>query len=332
MGTHEQTTAHRDHLWVAVIIAACALLEVWATWLGLGSVSGFPKLGRMTTGWILPVTTEAYWGYALWSWLTGAPGRAKTFAMWTAGVMFLLSLLGQESGHLTSPAGRAVPPYVVALVTALPLIALALIAVLVHLRQADREEAALLARAAEQATREAATLRAEAERQAAVERAEADERTWLRAELDRVTASAEESLSALREELTSELNAERTARETAQQELESAQRDAAGALARAEKLDAKLAALSGQKPRRQPKATGASDALEQETNLLRAQMEIQDNPSLAAPRMGGELARKLGLGASTGRRLHGTLTENGRLKPEYERSSEDSGASAQGER
>lgn len=334
MGTHEQVTAPRDHLWVAVVIAACVLLEVWASWLGIGAVSGFPRLGRMTTGWILPVATEAYWSYALWAWLAAPPGsRSRRFAMWTAAGMFALSLLGQESGHLLAASRDQAPPaYVVAFVTALPLISLALIAILVHLRQADREEVAALARAAEQAAREAATLRAEAERLAAIERAEADDRAWLRAELDRVTGSAEETLSALREELTGKLDAEQSARENAQQDLETARQEAAGALARAEKLDAKLAALSGQKPRRQPKATGAGDALEQETNLLRAQMEIQDNPSLAAPRMGGELARRLGLGASTGRRLHRTLTENGHLRPEYERSSEGTGASAQGER
>ena len=40
--------ARRDLLWILVLIAACGLLEVWASWLQIGSVSGFPKLGRMT--------------------------------------------------------------------------------------------------------------------------------------------------------------------------------------------------------------------------------------------------------------------------------------------
>jgi hypothetical protein len=324
MGTHEQTTAHRDHLWVAVIIAACALLEVWATWLGLGSVSGFPKLGRMTTGWILPVTTEAYWAYALYSWLAGAPGpRSRAFAMWTAGIVFALSLLGQESGHLV-PAGQAAPAYVVAFVTALPLTALALIAILVHLRQADREEAAALARAAEQAAREAAILRAEAERQAAIERAEADERTWLRAELDRVTASAEESLSALRDELAGELHTERTARESAQRDLETARADLAEALGRVEALKTKLGAASAQKKRPQDAASGGGTRDTDPTNELRAVMELRADPDLRRPRMGGELARRLGIGASTGRRLHGALVADGALSEYAESLSEPS--------
>lgn len=225
MGTHEQTTAHRDHLWVAVIIAACALLEVWATWLGLGSVSGFPKLGRMTTGWILPVTTEAYWAYALYAWLAGAPGpRSRKFAMWTAAAMFVLSLLGQESGHLT--AGQAAPVYVVAFVTALPLISLALIAVLVHLRQADREEIAAQAEA-----------KAKAERHAAMLRAEADERTALRAEI----AEMQETHSAELAALTGQLDQERSARKEAQ---ESAALRAAAETARDEAQAAEQAAAA----------------------------------------------------------------------------------------
>src|SRR6478752_5182579 len=69
--------AHRDHLWVLAVIAGCALLEVWASWVTIGSLSGFPKIGGkhgMPTDWILAVTTEAYWGYALYAWLAAAPG------------------------------------------------------------------------------------------------------------------------------------------------------------------------------------------------------------------------------------------------------------------
>jgi hypothetical protein len=194
----------RDHIWVLVIIAACALLEVWASWLGIGAVSGFPKLGRMTTGWILPVTTEAYWGYALYAWLAGSPGpRSRRFAMATAVIMFILSLGGQEAGHLLASAHRAAPWYVVALITPIPLIALGLIAVLVHLRQADREEATQTAHAA-----------AEAARLAEEERIAADERTALRAQL---AAERQAHATGMRE-TQERLAAERTARIEAQQE------------------------------------------------------------------------------------------------------------------
>lgn len=178
----------RDHLWVLFIIAGCALIELWGSWLGVASVSGFPHYGHVTTGWVLFVTTEAYWGYALFSWLAGAPGpRSRRFAMWSAIGMFALSLLGQESGHLLAAAHQTAPWYVVALVTPVPLIAVGLIAILVHLRQADREEFERKQRAA-----------AEAEKAAATERAEADERAWLRRELDDITVRTEAEVTALR--------------------------------------------------------------------------------------------------------------------------------------
>ena len=186
---------HRDRfLWAAALIAACVMLEVWASWLQVGSVSGFPKFGAMTTGWILPVSTEAYWSCALFAWLAGAPGSAsRRYAMWSAAGMFALSLGGQESAHLLAADHRAAPPgAVVGFVGALPLVSLALVAVLVHLRHADRAKALAVARAA-----------AEAARQAALERAEADERTALRAELETARGT---------------LDAERRARTAAQQE------------------------------------------------------------------------------------------------------------------
>lgn len=135
--------ARRDLMWFLIAILACGLLEVWASWLQIGAVSGFPKLGRMTTGWILPVTSEAYWVAALYAWLADPAGpRSRKFAMWSAVGVFLLSLAGQESDHLLAAAGRTVPPAgVVGFVTALPLIAVALIAILIHLRQKDRDEA-----------------------------------------------------------------------------------------------------------------------------------------------------------------------------------------------
>ena len=88
----------------------------------------------MTTGWILPVTTEAYWTVALFAWLVIPAGpRSRKFAMWSAAGVFTASLTGQESGHLVAAAGGAANPFVVGLVTALPLTAVALGAVLISL-------------------------------------------------------------------------------------------------------------------------------------------------------------------------------------------------------
>jgi hypothetical protein len=207
----------RDHLWVLVIIAACALLEVWASWVTIGSVSGFPRIGGkhgLPTDWILAVTTEAYWGYALYAWLAAAPGpRSRRFAMWSAAAVFALSLAGQGASHLMAP-GKVPPDAVVVLVTAQPVLVLALIAVLVHLRQIDREEA------------ERAGRRAEAERERiAADAAEADERTALRAEAD----------------------AARSARDEAEADLETARAELSRAVAKAETLTRKLDAATGRK-------------------------------------------------------------------------------------
>lgn len=176
-----------DHLWVLFVIAACALVELVASWVTIGAVSGFPRIGgKLPTDWTLAVATEAYWGYALYSWLAGAPGhRSRRFAMWSAAGVFVLSLAGQGSAHLVRP-GTVPSPVLVVFITSLPVITLALIAILVHLRQLDREDAEREAKRA-----------AAADRQAAIERAEADERTALRAAL----ADAEAVVEPLRSEL-----------------------------------------------------------------------------------------------------------------------------------
>lgn len=160
---HAKPVARRDHLWVLAVIAVCALLEVWASWVTIGSLSGFPKIGGkhgMPTDWILAVTTEAYWGYALYAWLAGAPGpKSRRFAMWSAVAVFALSLVGQAASHLVKP-GTTPPPALIVFVTALPVLVLALIAVLIHMRQLDREDAEKSVRQDEEAS-EIASLRAD---------------------------------------------------------------------------------------------------------------------------------------------------------------------------
>jgi len=142
MTKHRTTERHasktrRDHLWVLAVIAAFALYDVWGGWTHIGNESGFPH----GTGWTLTVIVEVYWGYALYAWLAAAPGpRSRKFAMWSAGGVFILSLAGQAAAHL---AAHKMPPVgVVVFVSALPVIVLALIAILVHLRHIDRAEMA----------------------------------------------------------------------------------------------------------------------------------------------------------------------------------------------
>lgn len=239
--------AKRDHLWVLFIIAACALLELVASWVTIGAMSGFPVIGGkhgLPTDWTLAVTSEAYWGYALYSWLAGAPGpRSRSFAMWSAGVVFVLSLIGQGSAHLISPGAKPPPPLVV-FVTSMPVLVLALIAILIHLRQLDREEV----EAAERA-------RVKVEHDAAVARAEADERTGLRRRLAELTEARNGEVSAIRAEMDDalrdlraqfdEANAARDAdMETLRAELEAAQNAREEAESARAEADAQCAQLA----------------------------------------------------------------------------------------
>ena len=157
--------ASRDRLlWIVAAIAAFALYDVWGAWTDVGNKSGFAH----GTGWTLTVIVEAFGVCALVAWLADAPGpRSRRFAMWSAMIVFALSLVGQASSHLT--ARSQVPPaVVVVLVSVLPVIMLALGAVLIHLRIKDRAEAGEAARKA--------TLTAE---RIAAEVSAADERTAL---------------------------------------------------------------------------------------------------------------------------------------------------------
>jgi len=185
-GVHAKEAGRRDHLWVLFVIAGCALIEVWASWVLIGGMSGFPKIGGahgVPTDWTLAVTSEAYWGYALYSWLAGAPGpRSRRFAMWSFGAVFILSLIGQGASHLV-PQGAKPSAVLVVFVTSLPVLVLALIAVLVHLRQLDREEAAEVA--------EESALRSALDAARAARDAAQEELAGARAELAEVTAKAE---------------------------------------------------------------------------------------------------------------------------------------------
>ena len=131
MTSHRTTERHaaktgRDHLWVPAIVAVVALFDVWGGWTQIGNKSGFAH----GTGWTLTVIVEVYWGYALYAWLAAAPGpRSRRFAMWSAGGVFVLSLAGQASAHLA--AHRMPPAAVVGFVSMLPVIVLALIAILI---------------------------------------------------------------------------------------------------------------------------------------------------------------------------------------------------------
>jgi hypothetical protein len=205
--------------------------------------------------------------------------------MTSAIVMFVLSFAGQEAGHLVAAGARTAPWYVVAIVTPLPLIAVGLIAFLVHLRQADWEVAMA-------AWREARAV-AEADR---IARAEADERASLLRELEALSAQRDADVSDFRARLGEAASA-----------LETAQQETAQALRRAEALERKLAAGDKPKPRKPavknsagsvPESAGGDDL----TMELLAYMALREDAGLRRPRMGGKLAVKVGCSPASARR------------------------------
>jgi len=284
MGGMAQTPAHakparRDHLWVLAVIAGFALYDVWESWTQVGNKSGFAH----GTGWTLTVIVEAYAGYALFAWFNAPGRRSRRFAMWSAFAVLALSLVGQGASVL---AAHAMPPlWLAVFVKDLPVVTLALIAVLVHLRRLDRED------------------EREAGRQAAAETAEVSELTALSAELEALRDAHGGEL----ETLMSDLEAARNARADAEQ-------CTAEALTRAETAEKKLAAKTAQAKRSRTTQGDAKTAQDEDlTTELRALKLLDEDPSLRGPRMGGELGRRLGVSAPTGRRLHARLTAQDRL-------------------
>ena len=274
--------ARHDHLWVLAVIAAAVLAEVWASWVGIGAMSGFPRIDRIPTDWVLAIAVEAYWGYALYAWLAAAPGpRSRAMAMWSCAVVFVLSLISQVSYHeLTAPAGATTGRrFVIGFASALPVIILALIAVLIHLRHLDRAEAV-----------QAEEVAGKAEQRAAAEAAVADERTTLRAELE----AAQEALAG------------------AATERETARREAAEAAAKIETLTRKLAAAAARKrppqrpakkaataarsdPAATPAATPAEEPATEVPNDVDAQAEALSILAAEPNISGAKLAERVGM-------------------------------------
>jgi hypothetical protein len=115
-------------------------------------------------------------------------------------------------------------------------------------------------------------------------------------------------LSDLRARAGREIEALRSDHVSGQQALESAQQEAAGALARADDLARRLAEASTRKKPAKAAATVRSGSDDDLSLEMRALNLLVADPELRKPRMGGELARKLDVSPATGRRLHAKLS------------------------
>jgi hypothetical protein len=155
-----------------------------------------------------------------------------------------------------------------------------------------RREAELLA--------EIAAGQSARERQAAEHEAAATAlRDRMRGELNALSARRDADVSAMREKLDGTVSA-----------LDIARQHLAESLSRADALSARLDAASGRsRPAasvpRAKRATPAASARDGDVSTeLQALMELRADPNLRKPRMGGELARVLGVSPATGRRYH----------------------------
>jgi hypothetical protein len=214
----------RDHLWVLAVIAAFALFDVWGAWSQVGDKSGF-AVGHIGTGWTLTVIVEAAAGYFLFAWFSAPGERSRRCAMWSAFVTLALSLVGQGASIV---AAKAQPPiWLAVFVRDLPVVVLVLIAILIHMRRLDREDAAEAVRQDEKDTQIAA----------------------LRAELEAARQAPQTQLDALRGDL-----------ETAQAALRAAQDEAAQGAQEREILARKLDAANRAKKRATPPRNGRANA------------------------------------------------------------------------
>jgi hypothetical protein len=265
----------KDHLWVLVLIAAACGLEVCATWIGIGSRSGFPVIrlpygiARIPTDFCLMVCMEAYAGYAIFIWLTRTGRRSGPFAMWSGLAAAAASVTAQVAYHVTG-TGAVPPPWLVGLVSALPVIALILAALLIHLVRLDRAEDEEAGRAAAERTE--------------VARLSAETAAWKTA-WSKAVAGAEAAVAAERAALRAELDALRA-------DLEAAQNEAAQAAHKNEILARKLDAANRAKKRAsQPRTDRAKqrmskdvDARTEALSILAAEPDISG--SALGPRVG----------------------------------------------
>jgi hypothetical protein len=265
--------ARRDHAWVLAVIAAACGLEVCATWTGIGSRSGFPVIrlpfgiAHIPTDFCLMVCMEVYAGYALFIWLARRPARRSgPFAMWSGLAAVVLSLTAQVAYHVIGSA--AVPPHwLVGLVGALPVIALLLAAILVHLVRLDREDVVEADRAAADG--------------AVIARLSAEAAAWKTA-WGKAVSAADAGRESARAEAEAAAAVERTALraalDTLRSELETAQNEAAqGAHDReilARKLDAATRARKRANPSRAKSATAREKQMSKDVDARTAALKI----------------------------------------------------------
>lgn len=131
------------------MIGPGAAVAVWSGWVGLGQLTGFGVVQllpgvwdelRINTAVVLPLSVEAYGGYALRCWLgtTGLSAKTRRFARRSAITSLIIGAGAQAAYHLMTAAGiQAAPWPVTVLVACIPVLVLGLASALARLVTAD---------------------------------------------------------------------------------------------------------------------------------------------------------------------------------------------------
>lgn len=137
------------HPWPLVVIAAGAFVALWGGWVKLGELTGFglvrllPGIAdsvELNTAITLPLTIEAYAGYALKVWVSKAPltSRTRSFAKWSVIAGLFIGWCAQGASHLMTAGGITRAPWLVTvLVAGVPVLAIGLAAGLYQLVRQD---------------------------------------------------------------------------------------------------------------------------------------------------------------------------------------------------
>lgn len=137
--------------WPLMLIGCAAAVAVWSGWVGLGELTGFgpvnllPGIGH---GWtinsaiVLPLSVEAYGGYAMRVWLSNSPlsGGTKKFARNSAIASLATGMAAQVAYHLMTAADvRHAPWPITTLVACVSVVLVGLAAALARLVANDRQ-------------------------------------------------------------------------------------------------------------------------------------------------------------------------------------------------
>ncbi len=137
--------------WPLVLIGIAAAVAVWSGWVGLGELTGFgpvnllPGIGH---GWtinsaiVLPLSVEAYGGYAMRVWLSAAPlsDRTRAFARTSSITSLAVGMAAQIAYHLMVAAGVHHAPWpITTMVASVAVILVGLAAALARLVTNDRQ-------------------------------------------------------------------------------------------------------------------------------------------------------------------------------------------------